>query len=317
MFQSLVKLRSLLTVSTITFLASSSAWAWGDLGHRTVAEIAWAFLDVNSRNQIESILQNQSLADASTWADAARPKPEWKFTSHYHFEKIPDNAAYLDTLTTISSDDQKLGDLIQALFVAEDTFTKSIAIPADRQHALKFLIHFIGDMHQPLHTGRVDDIGGNKIKVTWLGFDMNLHQIWDSQIIYLGHEDFLKDQDLVTQSKNYADYLLTKYKAFEMSRDSSPRYDLWLQEAMSRRIEAYDSVGKDEKTYTAEFLETIDHQIFIAGFRLATTLSRLIHQQAQPGPLNELKEQIIKIVGNFYDFVSVKPQQVVSQPELK
>ena len=67
------------------------ALAWGTLGHKTSAQIAWTLLDKNTKAKVQEILKNQSLSEVSVWADATRALPEWKFTVWYHFEKAPDN----------------------------------------------------------------------------------------------------------------------------------------------------------------------------------------------------------------------------------
>lgn len=300
---------------SVFMMCTQQAWSWGELGHKTSAQIAWELLDLDTKQQISQILKDKTLSDSSTWADAARSKPEWKFTAGYHYEGIEDNINYLDQLSQMNPADQKIGDLIQALFVAEDLFQDTKATDADRENTLKFITHFIADIHQPMHTGRIEDKGGNNIKIKWMGLKSNLHQIWDSQIIYLGHEDFLKNNDLPTQVQNYSDYLLKKFHNLEVVPTASTvRYDGWVTESMLPRIDAYKYKNDDEKTYTARFLEFTDQRMYMAGVRIAETLYRMIHREKRSEPLETLKQQIIKVVGDFYQFVSVKPAKSTTQP---
>lgn len=292
----------------ITFFISQKAFCWGALGHKTAAQIAWVFLDKNTRAKVQSVLNQQTLPEISTWADSARTLPEWKYTVWYHFEKAPDNYAYLENLKRQDDKTNKLGGIITAMYIAEDTYKNRNSTAQERENAIKFLVHFISDVHQPLHTGRVEDNGGNKVPVKWLDLEMNLHQIWDSQMIYLGHQDFLSVSTETEQVSNYTNYLLTKYKDFQITPDLFLRYDDWIQESMVPRSAAYAYKDEDEYSYTDRFLDIVDMRIYLAGLRTANVLTRVLNQQASPQPLDQLREAIIKIVGDFTEFVSLKPR---------
>lgn len=286
------------------------AFCWGALGHKTTAQIAWNLLNRDTRAKIQNILNKQDFMEASVWADAARAQEEWKFTTWYHFEKIPDNYTYLDNLKRQDDKYNKLGGVVEAMYVAEDLFKDKKSTALDRENALKFLIHFIGDIHQPLHTGRVEDNSGNKVPVKWLGFDVNLHQVWDSQMIYLGHKEIFADTGGVTQAQRYANYLMTKFKDFKATPDLFLRYDDWMHESMISRDDAYAYKDENEHNYTARFLDIVDFRIYLAGLRIANSLSRIVNKRMPTQPMQQLKEAIIEIVGDFSDFVSLKPRFV-------
>lgn len=288
---------------------SQNAFCWGTLGHKTAAQIAWTLLDRDTRAKVQSSLNQQSLTEIATWADAARAKNEWKFTVWYHFEKAPDNYTYVDNLKRQDDKYKKLGGLVEALYVAEDMFKSKTSTATDRENALKFLVHFIADIHQPLHTGRVEDNGGNKVPVKWLGFDANLHQVWDSQMIYFGHKDFLGNSNEADQVQQYADYLMTKFKDFKVTPDLFLRYDDWMHESMVPRADAYTYKDESEQSYTQRFLDVVDLRIYLAGLRIANSLNRIVNQQAPAQPMQELRDAIVKIVGDFAEFVSLKPQK--------
>lgn len=293
-------------------LFSVQGWSWGSLGHKASAKIAWQFLDQDTRNQVTELLNQTSFADASVWADAARGNNEWKFTIWYHFEKAPDNMSYLDNLRRLDEPSRRTGGLIEALYVAEETMRDPRASRIDRENALKFAIHFIGDIHQPLHTGRPEDNGGNKIRVNWLGRDVSLHSIWDSQIIYLAHRDLLAQATDVSgdrdQAQLYADFLVTKFKDFKPTPDLFVRYDDWMHESMVPRAEAYEQREMSEEQYTQHFANTVDERIFLAGLRIAHMTKRMMKRERPTQPLQQLRSAIVSIVGNFTEFVSLKPR---------
>lgn len=292
---------------------SQKAFCWGALGHKTAAQIAWTFLDKDTRAKVQSALNGQNLTDISTWADAARGQTEWKFTIWYHFEKAPDNYTYLNNLKRQDDKYNKLGGVVQAMYVAEEMYKDKNSTALERENALKFLVHFIGDIHQPLHTGRVEDNSGNKIPMKWLGFDVNLHQVWDSQMIYLGHRDILANSPESDQVKDYANYLMTKFKDFKITPDLFLRYDDWMHESMVPRADAYSYKDESEQNYTNRFIDTVDLRIYLAGLRTANSLTRIVKLQAPPQPMQQLRSAIVKIVGEFTEFVSLKPRSTPAQ----
>ncbi len=303
-------------ILTISSFYSLNAFCWGQLGHKTAAQIAWNLMDNNTRSKLNDILNNKSFSDISTWADEARAQAEWKFTIWYHFEKAPDNYTYLDNLKRQDEKYKKIGGLIEALYVAEQMYKNTTSNEEEKENAIKFLVHFIADIHQPLHTGRVEDNSGNKIPVKWLGFDVTLHQVWDSQMIYLGHKDILSSSTESAQAQVYSEYLMTKFKDFKVTPDLFLRYDDWMHESMIPRADAYAFKDESEQKYTDRFLNTIDLRIYLAGLRIANSLTRIVNQQPETDPLIQLRNAIVQIVGEFSEFVSLKPRSTTQALKL-
>lgn len=295
-----------------TSLISSYAWSWGALAHKAAARIAWNYLDQDTKAKATELLNGTSFSDAAVWADAARANSEWKFTIWYHFEKAPDNFTYLDNLKRQDDRTRKLGGLIEALYVAEDTLKDESANKVDKENALKFVIHFVGDIHQPLHTGRIEDNSGNKIPVKWLGLDTTLHSVWDSQMIYLAYKNKFSDLT-VDQSQVYADALLEKFKDFKPTPDLFVKYDDWMHESMIPRADAYNYKDESEQDYTNRFIDIVDKRVYLAGLRIAFMTKRLVNLEKPTLPIESLRQSIMTIVGNFSEFVSLKPRPAVSQ----
>merc|ERR1711939_323961 len=133
--------------------------AWGTLGHETVAWIAQSYVSSTTASAIKGILdtkQSDYMANVSTWADSYRYTSAGRWSAPLHF--IDANVNHTSILLDSDSSDSLKYD------------------------AMKFLIHIIGDLHQPLHDEALE-VGGNDINVTYDGDDTNLHHIWDTEIV--------------------------------------------------------------------------------------------------------------------------------------
>ena len=159
-------------------LIPSPALAWGKTGHRVVAAIADAQLSGLARAHIKEILGSaESLDEAANWPDEMRSAPTqfWqKAATPWHYVTL--NGVLYDHAPSE-------GDALEALQRYTATLRDPNASLADKQLALRFIVHLVGDLHQPLHVGKCCDKGGNDVKVTWFGKPTNLHSVWDSQLV--------------------------------------------------------------------------------------------------------------------------------------
>jgi hypothetical protein len=168
-------------------LSSGEAFAWGAAGHAVVADIAEQHLTPAARTRILNLLaleQHSRLDEVASWAD------EWRNTHRetgpWHYVDIPLTAQTYDAARDCKNDDCVVARTDQFVRVLADAHHP----PAERLEALKYVVHFIGDLHQPLHAGENADEGGNKILASYLGetvaygkYKMNLHSIWDTAVI--------------------------------------------------------------------------------------------------------------------------------------
>ena len=173
-----MRFRFLAALAATAALFPSPALAWGKTGHRVVAAIADTQLSGLARAQIEQILgRGESLDEAANWPDEMRAAPGafWQKTATpWHFVTL--NGIIYDHAPPE-------GDALEALARFSKTLRDPNASREDRQTALRFIVHIVGDLHQPLHNGRCCDKGGNDVKVTWFGKPTNLHAVWDSQLV--------------------------------------------------------------------------------------------------------------------------------------
>lgn len=158
-------------------LISGNALAWGPTGHRTVGEIAEGKLKSSTLKKVQKILKGKSLAQVSTWPDEIRSEPEtYKHTFKWHYTDFPKDMKSLDE--TKSS-----GQLITSINDQLKILKDSKATDEQKEVALKFLAHLVGDLHMPLHVGNGQDRGGNWCYVTFHDQKMNLHHLWDEAMI--------------------------------------------------------------------------------------------------------------------------------------
>jgi hypothetical protein len=189
-----------LLAALATLLLAGPTWAWGALGHRMVGELAQRHLDPRARAEVERLLAGEpvpTLAGVATWADDLRnTDPErFKATSHWHYINARDGGCGFDLARDCPD-----GDCVVGAIKAQRAILADRAQPlAARRDALKFLVHFVGDVHQPMHAGDRDDAGGNRFQVSLRTaiepepyarknyvdgvMGTNLHSIWDFYIL--------------------------------------------------------------------------------------------------------------------------------------
>ena len=170
----------------------SVLFGWGKTGHRIVGYIAEQFLTENARQGVTSILGNTSLSMVSTWADEIKADPEWDHAYDWHWATVPDGEQF--------EEEKQSGRAVEKVQEFLTLLKSGSGTQSENEIALKFLVHLIGDLHQPLHVGNGTDRGGNDVNVKWFGKSTNLHAVWDTEMINhqkLGYTE-------------YGDYLLLK-----------------------------------------------------------------------------------------------------------
>lgn len=255
--------RVTLAAAAIALCLPSPAAAWGQNGHRVIGEIADKRISGKSRAEIELILGEEDLAEASAWADEERSNPAdfWqREAGPYHYVTVPEGQTYAE----VGAPDE--GDALSAL----DRFAATVRDPdasrVDKALALKFIVHIVGDVHQPLHAGNGEDRGGNDVKVRWFGDETNLHSVWDTQMI--------EDQNL--SYTEYAAWLDRQIEPTETVAWWEANPQVWIGESTQIRDTIYPAI--DEGTpnlgyaYQYEHLATAEMRMQQGGVRLAAYL---------------------------------------------
>jgi hypothetical protein len=296
---------------------SAQSMGWGGLGHRATGHVAQAYLSPQARQAVNALMRGGNLADASTWADGVRSDPAYNHASWYHFEKVQDGVPYLNHLRSLPADMRDKGSVVQGLLVAQRTLEDSRRGFADKEVALKFLVHFIGDLHQPLHSGRPEDKGGNKIPVTWFNTPTNLHSVWDTGMIMVGHADLFQGLPPTADfSVPYTRWILEAFKNNQLPPRTRDNPESWLIGSMQHRPRAYDpAYNTNQTSYMNANLPVVDWRVHTAGLRIADTLNR-IFAGAPPSRVQiQFMNGIEAILGRLADIVTLGPRTVQTPPE--
>ncbi|KAK4168685.1 putative nuclease S1 precursor [Cladorrhinum sp. PSN259] len=158
--------------------------AWGGFGHITVAYIASNFVSSDTTSYLQTLLRNDTgdyLAGVATWADSARYSKWFRWTGGFHYIDAKDNPPSYCGIDYERDCKKDAGCVVSALHNYTTRLLDTELPLYERAIAAKFVIHFVGDIHQPLHTEDVER-GGNGIHVTFDGVNFNLHHVWDTSI---------------------------------------------------------------------------------------------------------------------------------------
>lgn len=271
--------------AALLLAACTAALAWGSSGHSIVGEIAQRRLDAAAQKGVADLLgPGASLASIASWADDVRANDPT--TTRWHFVDIPGSAATYDS----ARDCKMVEGQGDCLIAAIDREMASVACPAlsvdERARALKFLVHLVGDLHQPLHT--IDDQhGGNGVKVTIttqeavhgdLPFNANLHQAWDETLI-----------DKTTWSwGGYVDQLENGWlKTADLTPAKAGTTIEWANDSHRLAIELMKTVPANivlDDTYRKDHLAMLDRQLGLGGVRLAMMLNNAFAAGRCPAP---------------------------------
>jgi hypothetical protein len=177
--------RAITILTALAVVSTPSAFAWGPQGHRVIARVAEERLNPAAKLAIKELLHpGDTLPSIADWADhdghdAVPGSAKW------HFINVPISDARFDP-RLIRDDNNVVVKIKQYRKILADKSKPK----QDRQRALLFLVHFIQDIHQPLHVGDNNDHGGNDTQVQFFNEGTNLHKLWDSDLIHrIGGDD--------------------------------------------------------------------------------------------------------------------------------
>ena len=252
-----------------SLLLALPAAAWGPQGHRVAGAMTEDRLSPAAAAAVRSILGDEPLAEASTWADRMRsdPAPFWqREAGAYHYVNIPVGAQRYDPRRAPAS-----GDAFTALAQFRQELEDPSTPAPRRALALRFALHIIQDLHQPLHAGGRDDRGGNDFAVTVDGRRSNLHRLWDSGLLASARSP---DQRLRARLEaRYRDELAGPW------RDPDPA--LWIAESLALSRQLYPASPKIDAAYLECFRPVAERRIAQAAARGAAWLNALYAPEAE------------------------------------
>ncbi|EQD35278.1 endonuclease [mine drainage metagenome] len=253
-------------------LATTPAFAWGPLGHRIVADLADAQLAPGARAQVDALLASehmQSMADIANWADTLRDDPAQaalgKATAPLHYVNMHGSCDYKPAF------DCPDGQCVVAAITHYAAILGNRSLPeAERAQALNFVVHFVGDVNQPLHAGYQQDRGANDYQVQFEGQGSNLHRVWDSGLLSTRHLDAL-DYTALLQKQGPV-----TLPAPIAPLDNPPAQ--WAEE--SCKVVMNEGVYPQGHVIGQSYIERerpiAERQLRIAGKRLADLLNRVL-----------------------------------------
>ena len=280
-------LRSCLAALVVcTVVQARPLHAWGGLGHRLVGLIAAARLTPVAKQNVAWLLDGQSLADVSSWADAqggANVQTSW-----WHYLDIPPDASGYDRdrdcprqpgVEPGARNDRWRDCAVDRILYFEERLGDRTLDRADRATALKFLVHFVGDLHQPFHALGVGR-GGNDVPVgvfgaTDCGNDparpapCNLHMVWDSRLI--AHRALDEPRYLAALEQ-----LIVQHR-WEAETRSPGTPAQWAEESfrLAKTALVAPNTNIDETYYGAQ-IPIVDRRLAFAGLRLAVALNGIL-----------------------------------------
>ena len=241
------------------------------MGHTIVAEIADRALSARAREEVRRLLNGKGMASAADWADQIRGQR--RETAPWHYVNIPREASAYD-----SARDCKRG---QCIVVALERQLEILRDPTRRAQvrgdALRFVIHLVADLHQPLHAIDDGDRGGNAVSVRWFGRKTTLHRVWDS--------DILTRAGLSTaqQAARLRELVLQMPR-----RDALQPGDIrdWVDESHALAVDAYALPPGRQlgASYYASASDVVDLQLMRAGLRLARLLDETLARARAAAP---------------------------------
>ena len=246
--------------------------AWGMDEHCAAGEIASRHLTPVAKAEVTRLLYSapdshyETLALASRWPDDIKGNPDYKWSRPWHYINLPPGAASFDP----ARDHHPDGDVMQGIARFSKELADTSLTTETRRQALMFLAHFVEDVHQPLHTGHVEDRGGNNIKISFRGKPGNLHGMWD----------YMLTEALRPEWPEYAEQLNSKITPEQKAKwlatmdpvnwvNSSYR----LSEDFAYKVPAD---GVIDEAYAEKAIAIIDERIAESGFHLAMLLNTLL-----------------------------------------
>jgi hypothetical protein len=250
----------------MALLAAAPALAFGPTGHRVAGHIADRLLCAPTRAALEPLLEGTTLAEAGLWPDIIRRDPEWERSKPWHFINVSDGGSVARAAR------QGPDNVLAALARFERELTDSSLDLRQRGRALRFVVHFLVDIHQPLHVGRAGDRGGNLVPVRVAGRETNLHAVWDGEPLRLPGQPSPRDRAGALQ--------LPPAAARARWQRASPLD--WARESQALRpvVYGFAAAGAAPPDLPPAYLDraraVTDERLLKAGVRLAGRLNVLL-----------------------------------------
>lgn len=236
---------------------------WGKTGHRIVGEIAERQLTEEVKEIVYDILNGESLSSVSTWPDEMRSNPDFNQYDKWHYVNLPLDTEYPDA-------DTPEENVVTIIERAVAILKSPSADKEMKKFYLKYLVHLVGDLHQPMHTGRYEDYGGSKIGLKFKGrkgteTNTNLHVLWDSNLI----------DDFKMSFTEWSNHLENKFRKKDIQQKNVLDWTFeshWWAKDIYKNTKEGDYLSYD---YVYKYQPILEKRLYQAGKRLGNLLNEI------------------------------------------
>lgn len=252
----------ILLIATL-LCGSQTLWAWGQKGHRIIAQIAYDNISCSTRRKIDKVLGAHGAVYLANWPDEIKSDTIYKNSHNWHYQDLPAGLSDEALVACLTDYPQEGGNLFRAI----DSLTNVLRHDKKNKTALVFLVHLMGDRFCPMHMGHLDDLGGNRVKCKWFGQNTNLHSIWDGKIIESQGYSY----------SEYAQFLADKYASRKQEIQAMSEADVLRHNyALTTDIYNYHAAWNGNTYhYIYRWAAPMEWQLYAAGIRLAKLLEEI------------------------------------------
>lgn len=255
-----MKVYKTLFLAGLMMLATSQAFAWGQLGHYLIGYMAERQMKKSTLKKVEKVLYPMSLGRSGTWMDEVRSDRNYDYATTWHYLTSKEGEYNPEI-------QESTGDAFEAIQRLKAELIAGGLSPKEESEKLKMLIHMVEDIHQPLHVGTGEDRGGNDVKIEFFGRPTNLHALWDSGMIERQGMSYSEIGDELF--RRITPELQDSYREATMED--------WLKEAVSFRPAVYD-LPEDRRLsylYMYQNYHIAEERMIAASVRLAQILDEI------------------------------------------
>jgi hypothetical protein len=246
----------------LLIFATLESFGWGQKGHDIVAYIAECNLTPKAYKRVVAALEGHSPVYYANWLDGASHTPEYAYTKTWHYANVDEGKSYA------TQPRNPKGDVVQAVTEIVTQLKSGGLSPEQESVNLRMLIHLVGDMHCPMHAGRLTDRGGNGVRVKYFGKMKNLHSVWDSELVESAHRwgytEWQREIDHLTKSQK---------------QDITVGSPLdWFEQTHAAAVEVYAHTPEGASLsydYVTRFAPMVEEQLLRGGVRLAYLLNEI------------------------------------------
>ncbi|MCP9752886.1 S1/P1 nuclease [Ferruginibacter sp. HRS2-29] len=249
------------------FCFSYQSNAWGLLGHRITGEITESYLTKKAKKNIAEILGNETVAMSSNWGDLIKSDPAYRYLYPWHYLNLKGGLSETDIYNYLATD-TATDAYTKVNFMVAQLKNRAGLTPSERLLYLRFLIHVVGDLHQPMHVAHADDLGGNKVKVMWFNTSTNLHEMWDEKLVefqQLSYTEYTKAINFTTKDQRKV------WQAEPISK--------WVVDSYAITSRLYDDIKQPDQRldykYNFTYLPVVNQQLLKGGVHLAGLLNEI------------------------------------------